>query len=588
MLRLSVVFLSLLFVSVDSSAEYSSCDSWYHRTRETEENVSMCACDGLVDHTVKCESNWRVRVLVGHCMTTDRVTKEIVTGACPFSSLHDLHKNGFVLQPRESYELTNFTCGELNRCGRLCSHCCNDSHGVSMLSYSYKCVPCPSSTWSIYIGAGVIPMTLFVVLVLAFQLPASSPQTNAVIFILQTTLHQMNAIPGLLVSRKSTTINVLVTIAGFWNLDIFRWFVPHFCIKNTSTLQILALDYILTFYPLILIPMIGLFSLLPWNRLKMMQLNHKWLSRCRQPSMKNFRALLAQGFATFIVLGYSKVLYINIALLSMVDIASSDRNSTKRNCTSRFTLYNASVPYLSSEHIPYFILAMVILALQILLPLFLIIHQVRPCSKLLRRNPHFTLHLFNNLSNSFKNGSEGSWDHRSFFAIYFIMHLLLWLPGVLNMLYVYITLVSIPLIMSFIVEIFSPYKEKYWNHRESTWFFFFTMGQILSTSGIFMYSTLSTYIILHFLLIVPLVYLGSIYTAKVLRYFKVLQWLHNLYKIRNQEHRMMLSIDKNGEDQGVHSSEDHMADRVENPEDYSPPLLIGGVNHTYGSLSQSN
>ena len=50
----------------------------------------------------------------------------------------------------------------------------------------------------------------------------------------------------------SIAVRILLAIYGFWNLDFFRTVIPRICLK-VDTLQALALDYGIAFYPLALI-----------------------------------------------------------------------------------------------------------------------------------------------------------------------------------------------------------------------------------------------------------------------------------------------------------------------------------------------
>ncbi len=45
-----------------------------------------------------------------------------------------------------------------------------------------------------------------------------------------------------------------VTIVGIWNLDFFRYLYPPFCISpHYSTLSVISFEYIIAFYPLVLV-----------------------------------------------------------------------------------------------------------------------------------------------------------------------------------------------------------------------------------------------------------------------------------------------------------------------------------------------
>ncbi len=46
----------------------------------------------------------------------------------------------------------------------------------------------------------------------------------------------------------------MVTIGGIWNLDFFRYLYPPFCISpHYSTLSVISFEYIIAFYPLVLV-----------------------------------------------------------------------------------------------------------------------------------------------------------------------------------------------------------------------------------------------------------------------------------------------------------------------------------------------
>ena len=54
--------------------------------------------------------------------------------------------------------------------------------------------------------------------------------------------------------NPSTTFvaQIILSLYGVWNLDFFRTLLPPICLK-INTLQALALDYLIAFYPLVLI-----------------------------------------------------------------------------------------------------------------------------------------------------------------------------------------------------------------------------------------------------------------------------------------------------------------------------------------------
>ena len=60
----------------------------------------------------------------------------------------------------------------------------------------------------------------------------------------------------LVVTESYTNVSwltrIMAALYGIWNLDFFRTLLPHICV-NVDTLQALALDYAIAFYPLMLL-----------------------------------------------------------------------------------------------------------------------------------------------------------------------------------------------------------------------------------------------------------------------------------------------------------------------------------------------
>ena len=106
-----------------------------------------------------------------------------------------------------------------------------------------------------YVAIAFVPLTVFLVLVLCCRISATSPQLN--------TFNQALSFPAnvrvlLIASNKlshssALAVKLLSTIYGFWNLDFFRTLIPHKICLKVDTLQAIALDYSIAFYPLALI-----------------------------------------------------------------------------------------------------------------------------------------------------------------------------------------------------------------------------------------------------------------------------------------------------------------------------------------------
>ena len=193
-------------------------------------------------------------------MTYDNFTGPVV-GACFYncdSAVNPLLKDDlYHLLPSDITELNNYMCRHLNREGQLCGKCI-EGYSTPVYSYDLKCVQSSTSffNWVKYILAAFLPLTVFFVLVVCCRLSVTSPKLLAFLFISQIVAIGPNVRVVLTVTKPypiaARLAKVIFTLYGIWSLDFFRTLMPHICV-NVDTLQALALDYAIAFYPLILL-----------------------------------------------------------------------------------------------------------------------------------------------------------------------------------------------------------------------------------------------------------------------------------------------------------------------------------------------
>ena len=196
-------------------------------------------------------------VLDSYRMTYDEQYQEVIVGASLYGiATQDDNYDIYHLVPMNKSQLNEAMCGQFNRTGRLCGEC---KEGYSPLVYSYKlnCRQCPEpeSKYNTlkFVGVAFVPLTIFYMMVVLLKFNANSPAMHG--FILYAQLISTPFIVRVLVANKydqGSAIKVLATLYGIWNLDFFCTIYPDMCLKIT-TLQVLALDYTIAFYPLLLI-----------------------------------------------------------------------------------------------------------------------------------------------------------------------------------------------------------------------------------------------------------------------------------------------------------------------------------------------
>ena len=377
-------FAILLAFACVQGASYATndetCPTWFHHSQE-----GRCVCGDLMKGVVSCDNATQsVGVLDCFCMTSNGdKSNTTVVGSCIFNC-----PNRTFWARNEVYnsvywnvsELDDITCSYLNRKGRLCS-LCKDGHHISAYSYDFMCFRCTSSIgYNVvkYVSITFLPLTLLYLVFVIFQISATSPQLNSFVI-----LCQIFATPiyvRLLVQTTKTTnifplMQALATVYGIWNLDFFRTVIPPICLP-IYTMQIMALEYAVALYPLLLI-ITSYVLLTAYEReyrvvVWLWRPFHRCLVRFRRPW--NLKHSIIDAFATFLLLSYMKLLTTSVDLLIPVDVHNS-----YGILEGQYLYYDASVPFWDEDHLPYACGAIIIVTVVIILPLLLLLLYPMQC-----------------------------------------------------------------------------------------------------------------------------------------------------------------------------------------------------------------
>ena len=98
-------------------------------------------------------------------------------------------------------------------------------------------------------------------LVVIFHIRATSSSLSALVFMSQIVVYtiRLNLPLHMYIEKKVTgfpymALQVLLVMCGIWSLDFFHFVVPPFCVSsNIKTVHALALEYLVAFYPILLI-----------------------------------------------------------------------------------------------------------------------------------------------------------------------------------------------------------------------------------------------------------------------------------------------------------------------------------------------
>ena len=424
------VFLVAFFVIASKCKREStnkSCPTWLYRSEE-----GWCTCGSSLLNVILCNNvSQTVSVANSYCLTSfdpDHEPKEPVVGRCLYVLNHGKYIDGgvglFYEVDQNISQQDHQLCDYLNREGRLCG-ACKANHFISPYSYDLKCYQCRSGLLSniiIYLTVAYIPLTIFLVLVVAFHISATSPHLNLAIL-----LCQVYALPTSLRIITQVTRNtpiylitkIFPTVYGIWNLDFFRALVPPICLPLT-TMQVIALDYLVAVYPLLLLVCFYVLVTAHGRGCRLVVRLWRpflWCSaRIRQ--VWDIRNSIIDAFATFLLLSYVKFLSVSGTLLLTTPIFDI------RSRVGYFMFYDPSVEFMGEQHMPYFIISMTVLIIAISFPLLLILYPMKWFQVFLNKchlnSPGLRMFM-ECFQGYYRDRTDGGWECRYFAALYQIL-----------------------------------------------------------------------------------------------------------------------------------------------------------------------
>ena len=440
-----------------------------------------CVCGADLGGAVSCDNTTReVAVLPWFCMTYDNKYNTTVVGKCffPHEAFHSLRKN-YVKVPQNVSKLEE-ACHSFNRRGRLCGQCRENFH-IPTYSFDVKCMKCTSSVlrnviW--YVGVAFVPLTAFILVIFLFRINVSSPQFNCVVVVCQLIASPFN-IRSL--STKDTQFNffvkILATVYGIWNLDFFRTVIPPICLPLTI-LQIIALDYIVAIYPLVLL-LIFFALITAYERgvrvvVCILRPFHQFSARFRrQWHIKNS---VIDGFASFILLSYMKILNTSSNIL-----ISTNVYDVHGHWKGKYLLLDTSMAYFSAGHLPYAICAVLLLIVVVILPLVLLLLYpmicFQRCLNRLGMNSLTLRQFMQYFQGYYRDRTDGGRECRYYAAMYpsARIALILAFSFTLNPLY-FPLLIFCSLAIALVLVFFQPYRHPYTHYNKIDLLFTFIIS----------------------------------------------------------------------------------------------------------------
>ena len=272
-------------------------------------------------------------------------------------------------------ELQNVVCTGYDRKGILCGDCL-ESKGIAVNFNGIRpvCVSCEEGLSKVGIIVWIlcewVPMLAFMFVLMLFNIDLVSGRFNS--FLLFAQLLAFSTIRGdaELGPVHNAFVRIYRFLYGMWNLDFFGVLLPPHCLTPHAHLTLL--QTILLHYSIGLFPLTVAITLIVLERSA-----EKWICCHRVDQclrrMRRWKAKYSDGMSydralpAFVILGFTRFLVSSSYILVNQTITGEDGERKV------VVWWQGSVLYGSIQHIAYFIPAIVILLVFVLLPSFLLL-----------------------------------------------------------------------------------------------------------------------------------------------------------------------------------------------------------------------
>ena len=468
----------------------STCPTWF-----TCNSQKSCECENRDDGAIVCDNEKQISAVLNcYCVTYDGVSGYTFVGASFYTcyttrAKEEIKRYYHRLPEVPEMLMNNSACTPFHRTGLLCGDC-EEGYSPLVLSYNLSCVKCPDGhkNWWKFILAGFVPLTLFYFFILFFSINITSSYLHGVVWFCQCIsipAFARSTLLGLIMEGSMWQQKVLKAFSMFltvWNLDFFYTLIPDICL-NISTVQTLALEYLIALYPYVLIMLT--YFIIQLHDKNFMPIVIAW--RPFKKALTVFRmswdvhTSVIDSFATFFFLSYMKIVSISADLLIPTTINQLGSNESKLGL-----YYSPTVAYFGDQHLPYAILAIVILIIFVFIPtITIILYPFKLFQKFLALFPfnwHFLHAFIDSIQGCYKDGTEpGTYDCRWFSAVILIhrpVQFIIYGLTLSSMFYIYTAIIlTLLLIMMINIEPFKKVTFKYFS-TDITFFFLFTVCYI--------------------------------------------------------------------------------------------------------------
>ena len=341
-------------------------------------DLGICCCNKSTFQAKLSYGYW-----IGYILNeTLAKEKDLILSFCPFGRCLE-SKRAYIVLPNNTNRsiLDSLFCGDY-RTGVFCSKC-KSNYSTNYHSRTFTCSPSPNRCqlgWLYYILSELVPVTVFFVIVISFDLRLSSGSINGFLLFMQLSDSlqiQGNGFIKFPYPAKKA-LEVYFLIIGVFNMNFFEVEELSYCLWDTATtVDLLAFKYVTVTYALGLV--VAMILVLKYCNLKHFKVIQRCLSKKAMPvSVSN---TIIHGLSGFLIICYSEVTKISLLLLTSVRLYTFG-NESKLVVSSRVAASDGDLLFFQGKHLVYALPALLVLGvLGLAPPVLLFIYPL--CYKLL-------------------------------------------------------------------------------------------------------------------------------------------------------------------------------------------------------------
>ena len=425
------MYYFLLLCEIAANFTHATSQTVYEPRVHCKEK-ELCNCCTGTPTVISCEESV-LHIPNSFCLTWNNSSNKLEINRCliPHKPHTGLCANAYNIITTEftGPELNNLSCNSqvYNRQGPQCRQCI-EGYGPAPFSDGVTCADCSKhkDLWILNLTFQLTMVTIMYLAVVLFQIKGTSSPYNILIAYAQIGINALTFGTGLYVKvicfTGATFTTTVLTIMDILNLDFLRLVIPPLCINSSvKFINVILLDYIIAIYPILL-------TITIYIAIELYDRNCWIISRklnCLQYRDWKPKETVLNTCTTFLLLSYSKFIFVSFKLLFAVPIYNCNGEITPHPA---IILYDPSIRFLHSEHIPYVVVACTVLVVFVLLPpLILLLYPTRLFRKCLSccgfQRWDILQFLMDIFQGYFKDGTDGTWDYRCISAIYMVLRI---------------------------------------------------------------------------------------------------------------------------------------------------------------------